>query len=73
MPRNCCLPAVWTHLPQEVHMDMAEKESNMPNVSTTSDIANMHIHQSAIELENYETGAFHAETLACSCKLVRQS
>lgn len=54
-------------------MDMAEKESNMPNVSTTSDIANMHIHQSAIELENYETGAFHAETLACSCKLVRQS
>ena len=40
---------MWTHLPQEVHMDMAQKESNMPNVSYTTKVASIHDNEPAAQ------------------------
>ena len=47
MPRNSCFPAVWPHLPQEVHIDMAKKESHLPDVSFLTYVASMHSNQFA--------------------------
>ena len=45
---------MWTHLPQEVHMDMAQKKSNMPNVSFATKIASIHNIQPACVIDWFE-------------------